>query len=324
MPRFIILCLATLAWVCSLAGCATRPHATQALTVQMDCGRLPVTVTYADEHATVLAGETKLALKAVRSASGAKYQLPDNEQTFFWSKGNGAYLQIAGRPWPDCIERGSLPDRLQARGNEPFWMTDVHGGQLTLRTPGHPDPTPVTGHRQALANGGIRINAQADGVEVVLDIYQQLCKDSMTGMPYPYRAELAHGQTRAQGCAGAPENLLQGAAWRVIAIDDELVAEDAIGTIEFFADGLVAGQAFCNRFSGRHTLSGEGLCIGPLASTRMACSEALMALENRLIQHLEQVIRFDIGTDGELVLITADNRRISARLKLDQQALHAQ
>ncbi|MFO7580168.1 MAG: META domain-containing protein, partial [Nitrosomonas halophila] len=63
--------------------------------------------------------------------------------------------------------------------------------------------------------------------------------------------------------------------------------------------------------------------IGPLASTRMACSEPLMTLENRLIQHLEQVIRFDIGTDGELVLITADNRRISARLKLDQPALHA-
>src|SRR5690606_8939765 len=127
-------------------------------------------------------------------------------------------------------------------------------------------------------NGGMRISAQVDGVEVVLDIYQQLCKDSMTGMPYPYRAELAHGQILAQGCAGAPENLLQGAAWRVIAIDDELVAEDAIGTIEFFADGLVAGQAFCNRYSGRHTLSGEGLRIGPLASTRMACSEPLMAL----------------------------------------------
>jgi heat shock protein HslJ len=88
--------------------------------------------------------------------------------------------------------------------------------------------------------------------------------------------------TARHGHKAAParrENLLQGAAWRVIAIDDELVAEDAIGTIEFFADGLVAGQAFCNRFSGRHALSGEGLRIGPLASTRMACSEPLMTLE---------------------------------------------
>lgn len=317
MSRSITCRLAVVTSILSLAGCAGQPQAESPITVQMDCGLLPVTVTYVGDRATVIAGETTLELARVRSASGAKYQQADDEQTFFWSKGDSAQLQIAGRPWPECVRHGALPAPFQARGNEPFWHVEVNHGQLTLRTPGNPEPDPVPSHHQTLTDHGHRFSATVDGLDLVLDVHREVCQDSMSGMPYPYRAELLLNQALARGCAGQPEHLLQGAEWTVTALDGEPVAGNASATIEFFNDGLVAGRAFCNRYTGRHELSGEGVRIGPLASTKMACAGPLMTLENHLLQRLEQVNRFDIGADGELILSTTGGQQVTARLHVE-------
>ncbi len=48
-------------------------------------------------------------------------------------------------------------------------------------------------------------------------------------------------------------------------------------------DGLASGGSGCNKLMGRYTLGSRGqLTVGPLASTRMACSPDLMAQENAL------------------------------------------
>jgi heat shock protein HslJ len=51
------------------------------------------------------------------------------------------------------------------------------------------------------------------------------------------------------------------------------LVDGTLVTAEFGTDGRVAGSGGCNRFSGGYTLEGDGLTIGPVASTRMACSE---------------------------------------------------
>ncbi len=323
MPGNLTRLFALTAATFGLTGCVAEQQTTNPTTTELDCGLLPITVTWSDDDAHVRAGEVQLELTRTVTASGAKYVKPDDDETWLWSRGDSATLQITGRTWPECVRRGQLPASLQARGNEPFWLVSLERDQLTLRTPETPDPEAVPFESSALPGGGHRIAATVDLGTLVLDIHPELCRDTMTGMPYPYRAERVLDQALAQGCAGAPESLLQGAEWTVTALDGEAVPEDAVGTLEFFHDGLVAGRGFCNRYSGQHQLSGEGLSIGPLMSTKMACAEPAMTLENRFLQHLQQVTRFDIGDTGELQLYSGDGTTIQARLNVPAERVPA-
>lgn len=314
MSRVTLYRAAAVTSALMLAGCAGTPQTEAPLTVQMECGLLPIAVTYAGERVTVTADHLSLELVATRSASGAKYQQADNEDTYLWNKGERAILQVDGHTWPQCLTAGTPPNPLEARGNEPFWYIEINNQQLVLRTPADQDTAPVTVRHQPITNGTHRFTATIDGIDLVLDVHPGVCHDTMTGMPYPYRAELALDQAMAQGCAGQPEQLLQGAQWSVTTMSGQPVTDDTAATLQFFHDGLVAGQAFCNRFTGQHQLGGEGLRIGPLASTRMACPQPLMDLEQQLLQQLDQVVRFDVLNSGELILHTSEGQSITAQL----------
>ena len=63
--------------------------------------------------------------------------------------------------------------------------------------------------------------------------------------------------------------------------------------VQFLPDGLLAGQADCNRMRGRYEVDGDSLTIGPLASTRVLCPEG--SLDNRYLAALEQVASFAIA-----------------------------
>jgi len=47
--------------------------------------------------------------------------------------------------------------------------------------------------------------------------------------------------------------------------------EGVVVSAEFGDDGRVTGSGGCNRFSGRYTVDGAALAIGPVAATRKAC-----------------------------------------------------
>jgi heat shock protein HslJ len=79
-------------------------------------------------------------------------------------------------------------------------------------------------------------------------------------------------------------------------------------TLKFGEDGRLSGRAACNRYTAGYELGGEGLTIERPAVTRMACREPRLMLEGRFLQLLKSVNRFDIGEDGELILIGASGR----------------
>ena len=60
-------------------------------------------------------------------------------------------------------------------------------------------------------------------------------------------------------------------------------------------------------------MTGETLAFGPLAATRMACPEPLMAQESQMFELLGAVRGFQITEAGDLVLHAADGRQIEAR-----------
>ena len=90
------------------------------------------------------------------------------------------------------------------------------------------------------------------------------------------------------------EGLLMGAIWQL----QQLGAVGAIignqPTLSFSQGGRASGSGSCNQFNGSVTVSGKSITFGTLASTRMACSDALNAQESTYFKALQQAEWFTI------------------------------
>jgi heat shock protein HslJ len=64
-------------------------------------------------------------------------------------------------------------------------------------------------------------------------------------------------------------------------------------TLTFPEVGKIAGNGSCNRFFGPGEISGATIKLGPLASTRMACPEAVMNQEMKYLAALQAAERFE-------------------------------
>lgn len=66
--------------------------------------------------------------------------------------------------------------------------------------------------------------------------------------------------------------------------------------------GRAHGFAGCNQWFGNYRLDGHQLRIERIATTRKLCAPALMEQENRYLQALPQVERWDFTATGQLQL----------------------
>ncbi len=307
-----------------LAGCAGPAHDApeplprhqgEAFTTTMDCGRMTIEVHGDGDGVTVFAAGEEYRMEPAISASGAKYQVAGDQATTFWSKGNNAWLELNGQPWPECVTPGALPLPFKAQGNEPFWNLQLEVGQLTLQRLGDDQPL-VKPYAVTATNPATRtLTASTPQGDLQLAVTTGLCRDSMSGMPYPGEVVVTLGEDSLTGCGGSPERLLQGAEWVVEDIASGGIIDRSRVTLDFYTDGRVAGRGSCNRYNGQYRLSGEGLAISEVASTRMACAPALMTQEQRFLALLDGVQRFDFDDTGALLLITADEVVLKARLE---------
>jgi len=110
------------------------------------------------------------------------------------------------------------------------------------------------------------------------------------------------------GCASVSlDEPIESRNWRLTSIDGQPVqpAGDPRqnAQLQFDGNGRVAGSGGCNRLSGSYQRNGAQLKIGPLASTRMACTDqARSQIEARFLAALEATARYSV-VGGELVLI---------------------
>ncbi len=79
------------------------------------------------------------------------------------------------------------------------------------------------------------------------------------------------------------ENLMEK-EWRMVSYNNGMggVQSAASGTVVsayFGADGQVTGSAGCNNYFGSYTVTGDGIAIGPLGSTKMMCGEPMGVME---------------------------------------------
>jgi heat shock protein HslJ len=201
----------------------------------------------------------------------------------------------------------------RATGNEPSWRLDIGGTELTLLTNFGQDRLVAATPTARVAGGTTTYVAGTPQGELTVTIVNQLCVDSMSGMPHPRSVTVGVGGRTLTGCGGEPASLLQGAEWAVVQIGGAPIVDGSKVTLEFAADGRVAGHASCNRFTSAYALSGEGLTISKSAVTKMMCDAALMAQERRFLDALDGVRNFSVAADGALLLNTGDGRTILAR-----------
>ena len=200
-----------------------------------------------------------------------------------------------------------------AMGNEPGWRLDIGGGRMaltvdygatTLSMPA-PAPEPVP--------GGRTYTADEAGRPVRVTVTDRVCHDSMTGMPRPATVAIEFDGRKLDGCGGDPASLLRGGTWVVESIAGAPSLPLAKPTIVFGDGGSVSGDASCNGYSGAYALTGEGLTVSRLLSTRKACPPPLMQQEDAFLALLRDVLRFERPPDGTLVLHTAAGQTIRAR-----------
>lgn len=87
---------------------------------------------------------------------------------------------------------------------------------------------------------------------------------------------------------------LRGTSWRLEDLAGAGVIDMAQATLEFTEDDRVGGSGSCNRFRGTVEVHGDSISFGPLATTRMACAEAVNNQETNYIAALSGAERFRI------------------------------
>lgn len=108
---------------------------------------------------------------------------------------------------------------------------------------------------------------------------------------------------------------LVGTHWRLVELDGVALEvgedESAPSLVLDGESSRLSGSGGCNRLAGSYEVGDDGVHFGPIASTRMACSEPVMARESAFLTALAAVTGHRLE-ESSLVLLDGD--RVVARL----------
>jgi heat shock protein HslJ len=103
---------------------------------------------------------------------------------------------------------------------------------------------------------------------------------------------------RSESSTPSEPMMLEGTSWRLQRFTKgSALVENAPITLEFRADGQLGGSAGCNTYRGSVTFEGNTLKVSPLATTRKACAEDVMAQEATYLRSLQNAITFERTSD---------------------------
>lgn len=221
-------------------------------------------------------------------------------------------------------------------GNEPFWRLDISSDEGVLT---RPTADGVTEQRYTGASTwldwlqpGWQVwrgrSADEAGDVLVATMRTEQCVDSMAGEEagaFDYVVLLSMPDMPAvNGCcrvspptdamdataSGPSPDALYGREWLLEDIAGAGVIDNLNSPIRFNPIGTTSGHAGCNRFTGTAAVGAGSIDIGPLATTRRACAEAVMDQEQRFLDALSKSETWVLGDDGLLRLGAADGREL--------------
>ena|SRR5215471_5508603 len=113
--------------------------------------------------------------------------------------------------------------------------------------------------------------------------------------------------------SGGNVTMLAGVDWHLVVVRGQPAVPADVAKrpwLHFDDSSRVFGSGGCNRTTGRYTLSGTSIRIGPMAATKMACLDsALTRQEDQFLLTLDAVDRAEI-TGDTLVLSRGSERLV--------------
>ena len=94
---------------------------------------------------------------------------------------------------------------------------------------------------------------------------------------------------------------MTGITWRPTVVGAEEIPDDSGIFVLFAVDGSINGNGGCNSFFGSLVKTNDGIAVGELGSSRMACPEAIMDREMAFMQALQNAVHFELGNDRLLL-----------------------
>ena len=90
---------------------------------------------------------------------------------------------------------------------------------------------------------------------------------------------------------------MTGVTWRPTIVGTEELPADSGIFVEFAVDGSINGNGGCNSFFGSLQKVDDGIVVGELGSSRMACPGKIMEREVAFMQALQNAVVFETGND---------------------------
>ncbi|AMR67880.1 META domain-containing protein [Aquipseudomonas alcaligenes] len=112
------------------------------------------------------------------------------------------------------------------------------------------------------------------------------------------------------GCASDPVQLENDKTYRVEWIGERPLVDRSHLTITLGEDGRAYGSAGCNHWFASYRRDGDALRFEQPGATRKLCAPALMEQEQRFLEALGQVQRWDVSGIGQLRLWPAEGKPI--------------
>jgi heat shock protein HslJ len=94
--------------------------------------------------------------------------------------------------------------------------------------------------------------------------------------------------------------------WRPTLLGSDEIAADSGMFVLFAVDGSIKGNGGCNSFFGSLQKTDDGLSVGELGASRMACPAEIMDREMAFMKALQGTTQFAMG-EGSLQLLGAGN-----------------
>ncbi|BFM12956.1 hypothetical protein R50072_31090 [Simiduia litorea] len=187
-----------------LIAVATKPTPQQALFYQ--CDKQSLLVKIEGESASLFLGERVFALHKMMSGSGIHFQ---SEEADFWSKGDEAFLTIAGESRQHCTLQPQALSlaaaegaTLWASGNEPPWLLIRQKDDTIALTQAYGADVRTFSNltEQVNTEQAVQLNATSADQTLTLVIKPTPCVDSMSGKQFPLTLNLELGDTKLDGC----------------------------------------------------------------------------------------------------------------------------
>lgn len=265
------------------------------------CDNLQIATQFGDEKVTLYVRDRTLELNQVRTASGSKYEAGTKPETWFWQKGNEASFMLDGQEMPHCYVAGHIPMPLTAQGNEPGWQVRLNGNNLMFTHMNASPERDLAYTTTTVSNLRTDYLAQGSQGPLKLTVTQSMCSDTMTGMPYPYSAQIKYNGEDLKGCAGSPQQVLRGSEWYVQEVAGHKVKTE-LARFTFLPEGRVVGYSGCNNFFGQYELTGEGIKFGAMGMTRRACPQEEMGLEQAVMSVFHHAYSVQVDAVGALII----------------------